>query len=100
MVTPAEKRDPNNYCELHADTGHSTDEYMQLRKQIDEMIKSGTLLQFIKELKQNDKSKAPKKGETARKDKPLAILMIHPMGDGTNKGYPDFSSGTSNLFQP
>ncbi|GJR46423.1 reverse transcriptase domain-containing protein [Tanacetum coccineum] len=39
MVTPAEKRDPNKYCEFHADTGHSTDECMQLRKQIDEMIK-------------------------------------------------------------
>ncbi|GJV21757.1 reverse transcriptase domain-containing protein [Tanacetum coccineum] len=40
MVTPAEKRDPNKYCEFHADTGHSTDECMQLRKQIDEMIKA------------------------------------------------------------
>ncbi|GJS42522.1 reverse transcriptase domain-containing protein [Tanacetum coccineum] len=41
MVTPAEKRDPNKYCEFHADMGHNTDECMQLRKQIDEMIKSG-----------------------------------------------------------
>ncbi|GJZ34416.1 reverse transcriptase domain-containing protein [Tanacetum coccineum] len=40
MVTPADKRDPNKYCEFHADTGHSTDECMQLRKQIDEMIKT------------------------------------------------------------
>ncbi|GJV86360.1 reverse transcriptase domain-containing protein [Tanacetum coccineum] len=40
MVTPAEKRDTNKYCEFHADTGHSTDKCMQLRKQIDEMIKS------------------------------------------------------------
>ncbi|GJV58282.1 reverse transcriptase domain-containing protein [Tanacetum coccineum] len=40
MVTPADKRDPNKYCEFHADTGHSTDECMQLRKQIDEMIKA------------------------------------------------------------
>ncbi|GKA82847.1 reverse transcriptase domain-containing protein [Tanacetum coccineum] len=30
------------------------------------------------ELKQNDKPKAPKKGETSGKDKPLAILMIQP----------------------
>ncbi|GJX71925.1 reverse transcriptase domain-containing protein [Tanacetum coccineum] len=78
MVTPAEKMDPNKYCEFHADTGHSTDECMQLIKQIDEMIKSGKLSQFIKELKQNDKPKAPKKGETAGKYKPLAILMIQP----------------------
>ncbi|GJR04084.1 reverse transcriptase domain-containing protein [Tanacetum coccineum] len=41
MVTPTEKRDPNKYCKFHADTRHSTDECMQLRKQIDEMIKSG-----------------------------------------------------------
>ncbi|GJW39187.1 reverse transcriptase domain-containing protein, partial [Tanacetum coccineum] len=78
MVTPAEKRDPNKYCEFHADTGHSTDECMQLRKQIDEMIKTGKLSQFIKELKQNDKPKAPKKGDTTGKERPLAILMIQP----------------------
>ncbi|GKB43317.1 hypothetical protein Tco_0888259 [Tanacetum coccineum] len=40
MVTHMEKRDPNKYCEFHADTGHSTEECVQLRKQIDEMIKS------------------------------------------------------------
>ncbi|GJR18232.1 reverse transcriptase domain-containing protein [Tanacetum coccineum] len=78
MVTPTEKRDPNKYCEFHVDTRHSMDECMQLRKQIDEMITSGKLSQFIKELKQSDKPKAQKKGETARKDKPLAILMIQP----------------------
>ncbi|GJU07701.1 reverse transcriptase domain-containing protein [Tanacetum coccineum] len=53
-------------------------ENSKLRKQIDEMIKSSKLSQFIKELKQNDKPKVPKKGETAGKDKPLAILMIQP----------------------
>ncbi|GJW44787.1 hypothetical protein Tco_0073586 [Tanacetum coccineum] len=56
----------------------STDECMQLRKQIEEMIKSGKLSQFIKELKQNEKPKAPKKGKTVGKDKPLAVLMIQP----------------------
>ncbi|GJR24187.1 hypothetical protein Tco_0972714 [Tanacetum coccineum] len=78
MVTPAEKRDSNKYCEFHSDTGHSTDECMQLRKQIDEIIKARKLSQFIRELKQNDKPKAPKKGEASGKDKPLAILMIQP----------------------
>ncbi|GKD59898.1 reverse transcriptase domain-containing protein [Tanacetum coccineum] len=78
MVTPVEKRDPNKYCEFHSDTGHSTKECMQLRKQIDEMIKAKKLSQFIKELKQNDKPKAPKKGEASGKDKPLTILMIQP----------------------
>ncbi|GJS29807.1 hypothetical protein Tco_0490427 [Tanacetum coccineum] len=78
MVTPVEKRDSSKYCEFHSDTGHNTNECMQLRKQIDEMIKAGKLSQFIKELKQNDKSKAPKKGDASGKDKPLTILMIQP----------------------
>ncbi|GJY32254.1 reverse transcriptase domain-containing protein [Tanacetum coccineum] len=59
MVTPVEKRDQNKYCEFHADTGHITDECKQVRKQIGEMIQ-------------------PWEGETARKDKPLSILMIQP----------------------
>ncbi|GKD47009.1 hypothetical protein Tco_1271654 [Tanacetum coccineum] len=71
MITPVEKRDLNKYCEFHVDTGHSTDECMQLRKQIDEMIKSGKLSQFIKELKQSDKPKAQKKmGKRPEKTSP------------------------------
>ncbi|GJW28192.1 hypothetical protein Tco_0045067 [Tanacetum coccineum] len=99
MVTPAKKRDPNKYCEFHADTGHSTDECMQLRKQIDEMIKSGKLSQFIKELKQSDKPKAQKKGEMARKDKPLAILMIQPWERvAKQRVTQSFSPETTNSF--
>ncbi|GJX91623.1 reverse transcriptase domain-containing protein [Tanacetum coccineum] len=101
MVTPAEKRDPNKYCEFHADTGHSTDECMQLRKQIDEMIKAGKLSQFIKELKQNDKPKAPKKGETAGKERPLAILMIQPWERvAKQKVTQSFSPETTISFPP
>ncbi|GJW65190.1 hypothetical protein Tco_0117074, partial [Tanacetum coccineum] len=70
MVTLGEKRDPNKYYEFQADTGHGTDECMQLRKQINEMVKSGKLSQFIKELKQNDKPKAQKKGKRPEKTSP------------------------------
>ncbi|GKB06339.1 reverse transcriptase domain-containing protein [Tanacetum coccineum] len=37
MVTPADKRSSNKFCEFHNDKGHSTDECMQLKKQIEEM---------------------------------------------------------------
>ncbi|GKG04463.1 hypothetical protein Tco_0314850, partial [Tanacetum coccineum] len=47
---------------FHVDTGNSMDECMQLGKQIEEMIKSCKLSQFIKDLKQNDKLKAQKRG--------------------------------------
>ncbi|GJZ49366.1 reverse transcriptase domain-containing protein [Tanacetum coccineum] len=101
MVTPAEKKDPKKYCEFHADTGHSTDECMQLRKQIDEMIKAGKLSQFIKELKQHDKPKAPKKGETVGKERPLAILMIQPWERvAKQKVTQSFSPKTTISFPP
>ncbi|GJY18814.1 reverse transcriptase domain-containing protein [Tanacetum coccineum] len=39
MVTPADKRSSNKFCEFHNDKGHSTDECMQLKKQIEELVK-------------------------------------------------------------
>nr|GFC25187.1 reverse transcriptase domain-containing protein [Tanacetum cinerariifolium] len=36
MVTPVEKRSSNKFCDFHNDKGHSTDECMQLKKQIEE----------------------------------------------------------------
>nr|GEV49751.1 reverse transcriptase domain-containing protein [Tanacetum cinerariifolium] len=50
-------------------------------QKIKELIKSGKLSHVIKELKQGSRKnqlKAAKKGETSGKDKPLAILMVHP----------------------
>ncbi|GKE06444.1 hypothetical protein Tco_1398462 [Tanacetum coccineum] len=80
MTTPIEKRNNNKFCEFHGEVGHTTDECMHLRRQIEELIKAGKLSHVIKELKQGsgkDQPKAIKKGETSRKDKPLAILMFH-----------------------
>ncbi|GJU46471.1 reverse transcriptase domain-containing protein [Tanacetum coccineum] len=37
MVTPADKRSSNKLCEFHNNKGHSTDECMQLKKQIEEL---------------------------------------------------------------
>ncbi|GJY41832.1 hypothetical protein Tco_0429102 [Tanacetum coccineum] len=37
MVTPADKRNNNKFCEFHNDKGHTTDEYVQLKKQIKEL---------------------------------------------------------------
>ncbi|GJV68247.1 reverse transcriptase domain-containing protein [Tanacetum coccineum] len=37
MVTPADKKISNKFCEFHNDKGHSTDECMQLKKQIEEL---------------------------------------------------------------
>ncbi|GJV62666.1 reverse transcriptase domain-containing protein [Tanacetum coccineum] len=79
MMTPVEKRNASKFCEFHGEVGHTTDECMHLKRQIEEMLKAGKLSYLIKELKQNngkDQAKVAKKGEAAGKDKPLAILMV------------------------
>nr|GFA45990.1 reverse transcriptase domain-containing protein [Tanacetum cinerariifolium] len=76
MVTPIEKRSSNKFCDFHNDKGHSTDECMQLKKQIEELVRAGKLSHLIKEIKQGrDQSKTVKK-ETTAKDKPTVIYMV------------------------
>ncbi|GJZ59587.1 hypothetical protein Tco_0615403 [Tanacetum coccineum] len=53
------------------------DERNHLRKQVEDMLKAGKLSHIIRDLKQNSGKEQPKKkGETSRKEKPQAILMI------------------------
>nr|GEV31964.1 reverse transcriptase domain-containing protein [Tanacetum cinerariifolium] len=50
--------------------------------QIEEIIKARELSHVIKELKQGkDQPKMAKTGETSRKDKAMAILMVQPLGE-------------------
>nr|GEZ05801.1 hypothetical protein [Tanacetum cinerariifolium] len=58
MVTPVEKRSNNKSYDFHNDKGHSTDECMQLKKKIEELVRAGKLSHLIKEIKQGrDQSK-------------------------------------------
>ncbi|GJY43970.1 hypothetical protein Tco_0432183 [Tanacetum coccineum] len=38
MVTLADKRSSNKFCEFHNDKGHGADDCMQLKKQIEELV--------------------------------------------------------------
>nr|GEZ18702.1 reverse transcriptase domain-containing protein [Tanacetum cinerariifolium] len=72
MTTPVENQKHAKLYEFHREVGHNTDECMHLKKQIEEMLKTGKMSNLIKELKQNngkDQPKVAKKGETSRKDK-------------------------------
>ena len=65
MITSIEKRNNNKFCGFHGKVGHNTDECMHLKRQIEELLKNGTLSHVIKELKQNngkDQPKTTKKG--------------------------------------
>ncbi|GKC49911.1 reverse transcriptase domain-containing protein [Tanacetum coccineum] len=51
MTGPAENQNKNKSCEFYGDKGHNTDECIHLRKQIEEVVKSGQLSHLIKEIK-------------------------------------------------
>nr|GEV71873.1 reverse transcriptase domain-containing protein [Tanacetum cinerariifolium] len=76
MVTPIEKRSSNKFCDFYNDKGHSTDECMQLKKLIEELVRAGKLSHLIKEIKHGRDQLKIKKKETTTKDKPTTIYMI------------------------
>nr|GFB28676.1 reverse transcriptase domain-containing protein [Tanacetum cinerariifolium] len=75
MVTPVEKKNSNKFCDFHNDKGHSTDECMQLKKQIEELVRAGKLSHLIKEIKQGREQLKTGRKEAAAKDKPTTIYM-------------------------
>nr|GEX87890.1 reverse transcriptase domain-containing protein [Tanacetum cinerariifolium] len=76
MVTPVEKRNGNKFCDFHNDKGHSTDECMQLKKQIKELVRARKLSHLIKEIKQGRERPKTGRKEAAAKDKPTMIYMV------------------------
>ncbi|GJY76200.1 reverse transcriptase domain-containing protein [Tanacetum coccineum] len=78
MVTPVDKRSSNKFCEFHNDKGHSTDECMQLKQQVEELVKAGKLSHFIKEIREDRDKLKNRKNEAPAKEKAAAIYMIQP----------------------
>ncbi|GKD82578.1 reverse transcriptase domain-containing protein [Tanacetum coccineum] len=76
MVTPVEKRSNNKFCDFHNDKGHSMDECMQLKKQIEELVRAGKFSHLIKEIKQGrDQPKVGKK-EVPDKDNEITFPSL------------------------
>ncbi|GKE07957.1 hypothetical protein Tco_1411508 [Tanacetum coccineum] len=73
-----ENRNKNKFCEFYGDKGHSTDECIHLKKQIEEAVKSRQLSQPIKELKQGatkeNTRKPPRKGKPPARKRPPQSL--------------------------
>ncbi|GJR72122.1 reverse transcriptase domain-containing protein [Tanacetum coccineum] len=77
MVTSVEKRSNNKFCDFHNDKGHNTDGCMQLKKQMEELVRVGKISHLIKEIKQGrDQTRIGRRSPT--KDKSIAIYMIQP----------------------
>nr|XP_027095930.1 uncharacterized protein LOC113715828 [Coffea arabica] len=47
ILRKRDKRNPNLYCAYHQDVGHETEDYNDLKKEIENLIKQGYLKQFV-----------------------------------------------------
>ncbi|GKB15526.1 hypothetical protein Tco_0849449 [Tanacetum coccineum] len=65
---PGGEEKQQQVCDFHNDKGHNTDECMQLKKQIKELVRAGKLSYLIKEIKQGrDQTKVGKKKPRPKK---------------------------------
>ncbi|GJX90746.1 hypothetical protein Tco_0344072 [Tanacetum coccineum] len=98
---PGKKRNASKFCEFYGEVGHTTDEYMHLKRQIEEMFKAVKLSHLIKELKQSnrkDQAKATKRGNL-KKGQAAGNTDGTTMAEGSQtKDYPNFLSKVSDLF--
>ncbi|XP_022849864.1 uncharacterized protein LOC111371950 [Olea europaea var. sylvestris] len=49
MVTPVDKRNQGRYCHFHKDHGHDTEECLQLKEEIERLLRRGLLGKYVKD---------------------------------------------------
>nr|GEV68780.1 reverse transcriptase domain-containing protein [Tanacetum cinerariifolium] len=80
MMGSRRARDMSILCYFHEDHGHDTNDYRQLKRQIEELVRSGQLSHLVKGVKKertkiSDNQREEKKAKSTTLDK-VPILMI------------------------
>nr|GEU68705.1 reverse transcriptase domain-containing protein [Tanacetum cinerariifolium] len=101
MTTPVEKKNASKLCEFHGEVGHTTNECMHLKRQIEEMLKAEKLSHLIKELKRNhgkDQAKEKKGGNLRERQITDNINSTTMAKDIKAKNYSNFLPRINNFF--
>ena len=80
MRSDPTKRDNTKYCEFHRDHGHRTNDCIQLRKEIEYLIRHGYLRRFVSSKGQNQAQPPPPRQTTTRHQKPLGEIHVISKG--------------------
>ena len=80
MRTDPTKRDNTRYCEFHRDHGHRTDDCIQLRKEIEYLIRRGYLHCYIASEGQNQAQPPPPRQPTTQHQQPLGEIHVISKG--------------------
>ena len=76
MRTDPTKRDNTKYCEFHRDHGHRTDDCIQLRKEIEYLIRWGYLRRYIASEGQDQAQPPPPRQPTTQHQQPLGEIHV------------------------
>ena len=96
MRTDPSKRDNTRYCEFHRDHGHRTDDCIQLRKEIEYLIRRGYLRRYIASEGQDQAQPPPPRQPTpTQHQQPLG--EIHVISGGFAEGGESSSARKAHL---
>ncbi|GJT09493.1 hypothetical protein Tco_0856535 [Tanacetum coccineum] len=70
------KENQDKYCDYHGEKGPYTNDYFQLRRQLEMALESGKLNHLIKDVRQRGRGSA--KGSDAGKDKVINMIRLWP----------------------
>nr|GEX17955.1 reverse transcriptase domain-containing protein [Tanacetum cinerariifolium] len=97
MVTSVKKKSSNKFCEFHNDKGYITDECVQLRKQIEELVRAGKLSHFIKEIRRDRDQQKTRQTDAPVKDKAHLYDTTMAESDATKEINSQMVSATTSL---
>ena len=95
MRSDPTKRDNTRYCEFHRDHGHQTNDCIQLRKEIEYLIRRGYLRRFVSSEGQNQVQPSPPRQMTTLHQQPLG--EIHVISGGFSGGGESSSAKKAHL---
>ena len=90
------KRDNTKYCEFHRDHGHRTDDYIQLRKEIEYLIRCGHLHRYVASEGEDQVQPPPPRQPTPAQHQ-LPLGEIHVISGGFVGGEESSSARKAHL---
>ncbi|GJR72985.1 reverse transcriptase domain-containing protein [Tanacetum coccineum] len=104
MLGSRRSRDMSKYCYFHKDYGHDTNDFRQLRRQIEEAVKSGQLSHLVKGIKKeraktSDSQQGEKKEKTTTLNQEEACtrnsISKSPTFEGREITFPPVTMGSN-----
>ncbi|GJW48994.1 reverse transcriptase domain-containing protein [Tanacetum coccineum] len=80
LIETPEKQNLNKFCDYHGDRGHNTNDYYQLKKQIEEAVASEKLTHLVKDIRQNNQ-RSENRGRNG-------VKIINMIREGGNRKRP------------